>query len=132
METIGKHEQESHIRIVDKAMNSIKLESIFEKGKFENPAVIIAFEKLPGKNFLNMLKNILSIESLPSEQDTFIYIGTLNNPSFVKVGKFNKSLDNIFRLQELLKAQSAKTVEITTDDKLLTLDYMNYITTMNI
>lgn len=131
---IGKYEQESHLRILEQSVTNEKFEGIFEFGMFKEPAIIMSFNKMPNKNYFNMLVNSLKIQKEEEYTDNKVYLyfylkGTTERGLIL--GVMDKSLDNLHLLEELLKRFNVDLVE-SNKGEFKELNYLDYMHTMEL
>lgn len=131
---LSKYEQESHMRILDQSVQNEKFEGIFEGGTFKEPAVVMSFKKMPNKNYFNMLVNSLKIgkEEDWIEGKVYLYFylkGTAETG--LMLGTMDKTLDNIYLIEELLRRFEVDLVELN-EGKISDLNYLNYIENMKL
>lgn len=131
---IKRSEQESHMRILDQSVQNEKFDGIFEGGIFREPAVVMSFKKMPNKNYFNMLVNSLKIQKEDDWVDGKVYLYFYlkgETQTGLMLGIMDKTLDNIYLIEELLKRFNVDLIEMD-NGVVKELDYLNYIEKMEL
>lgn len=136
---LSKSELESHTRIFEQIIDSDKIETTFETGIFETPALILNFNSMPTKQYLNMLYNSLDVENVevkqPNDNKMYLYFymnKDVKEPVCIILGLIEKTLDNLYRLEEMVKRFNVQVYECEDENSFKPLNYLDYITNMTI
>lgn len=104
---LSKYEQERHLRLFNEALNKEQFDGIYITGVFEEPALIFCLNRLPNKHAMNILKNSVTF-SEDKELVIYLYV----NGKGYKLGRVDRSIKEIYILEDILKRYGLEMIEV--------------------